>query len=237
MNAVRAQPSAIRGSATVSAWTLVSRVTGLGRGIVIGAVLGPTFLAHTFVATNTVPSLVFRALAGTVLRSVIVPSIVRTVATDGTDSAADLLGRLAGFLLLVMGAGVVPLLLGAPWIARLLTFGIDGTVSRDRFEHLAFVMLLVVAPQLMFYTIASLGAAAQQARGHFALAAAAPAVENIGVMATVATAGFIYTGRVETAVAPTSLAVMLSVGTTLSVALDRKSTRLNSSHVEISYAV
>lgn len=203
----------------MSAWTLISRVTGLGRVIVIGAVLGPTFLANTFVATNTVPSLVFLAIAGTVLGSVVVPSIVRTIATNGTRSGADLLGRLAGFLLLVMGAGVVPLLVGAPWIARLLTFGVADAATRDRFEHLAVVMLLVVAPQLMFYTLAGLGAAAQQARGHFALAAAAPAVENVGVMVTVAGVGMIYAGRVETPDASMALVIMLSLGTTLSVAL------------------
>ncbi|RDH77700.1 hypothetical protein DVS77_15145 [Mycolicibacterium moriokaense] len=218
-NMAQARASTPRASATVAAWTLVSRVTGLGRVIVIGAVLGPTFLANTFVATNTVPSLVFLAIAGTVLTSVVLPAIVRTTQTNGDRGAADLLGRLAGFLLLVTGAAVVPVLLGAPWIARLLTFGIADAAVRARFEHIAVVMLLVVAPQLMFYVIASLGAAAQQARGHFALAAAAPAVENVGVMATVACVGTIYAGRVETPDAAVDLAIVLSLGATLSVAL------------------
>ena len=83
----------------VSAWTLVSRTTGLGRVIVIGAVLGPTFLANTFVATNTIPNMAYFAIAGTVLSSLVVPAIVRIEAA-GTRSGADLLGRLAGFLLL-----------------------------------------------------------------------------------------------------------------------------------------
>src|SRR5436190_22336020 len=90
-----------RGSVVVSAWTLVSRVTGLGRVIVIGALLGPTFLANIFVTANTVPNIVYLAVAGTVLSSIVVPAIVRIEATAGRDRAADLLGRLAGFLLLV----------------------------------------------------------------------------------------------------------------------------------------
>lgn len=216
---IRTSPSAIRGSATVSAWTLVSRVTGLGRVISVGAVLGPTFLANAFVATNTVPALVFLAIAGTVLSSVIVPSIVRTIACDGTQGATELLGRLAGFLILLTSAAAVPLILMSPWIARLLTFGIDDAASRAQFEHLAAVMLIVVAPQLILYMVASLGAAAQQARGRFALAAAAPAVENIGVMTTVATAGWLYAGRIESAETAMSLAILLCSGTTLSVGL------------------
>ena len=51
----------------VSAWTLVSRTTGLGRVIVIGAVLGPTFLANTFVATNTIPNMAYFAIAEALL--------------------------------------------------------------------------------------------------------------------------------------------------------------------------
>ena len=67
----------------VSAWTLVSRTTGLGRAIVIGAVPGPTFLANTFVATNTIPNMAYFAIAGTVLSSVVVPAIVRIDAATG----------------------------------------------------------------------------------------------------------------------------------------------------------
>ena len=202
----------------VSAWTLVSRTTGLGRVIVIGAVLGPTFLANTFVATNTIPNMAYFAIAGTVLSSLVVPAIVRIEAA-GTRSAADLLGRLAGFLLLVSGAASVLLLLGSPLIARILTFGIADVATRSRAEHLTVVMLLFVIPQVAFYFIAFLGAAAQQARGHFALAAAAPAVENIGVIATVAVVGLTYGSGIDFNYAPVGLVIMLCLGSTLSVLL------------------
>ena len=216
---IQAPPIAVRSSATVSAWTLVSRITGAGRVIVIGAVLGPTFFANTFVATNTVPNLVYLSILGSVLGPVVVPAIVRTATETGTRGAADLLGRLAGFLLLVMGAASLAMLIGSPLIARLLTAGIADAAIRSRGKDLALVMLLFVAPQVMFYIIAALGAAAQQARGRFALANAAPAVENIGVMATVALTGLMYASRVEMDDAPLGLAIMLCVGSTLSVAL------------------
>lgn len=208
-----------RSSATVAAWTLVSRVTGLGRVVVIGAVLGPTFLANTFIATNTIPNLVYLAIAGTVLSSVVVPAIVRATAATGTRGAADLLGRLAGLLLLVTGAASALVLLGSPLIARLLTFGIADAETRSRAEYLVVVMVLFVTPQVVCYMIATLGAAAQQARGRFALAAAAPAVENVGVMATVGVVGLTYARSIEIDDAPLGLAILLCLGSTLSVAL------------------
>jgi peptidoglycan biosynthesis protein MviN/MurJ (putative lipid II flippase) len=211
--------SAVRTSATVGAWTLVSRITGLGRVIAIGAVLGPTFLANSFVATNTVPNVAYLAIAGTVLSAVVVPAIVRATAVSGLGGAADLLGRLARFLLVMTGAASALLLLLSPLIARLLTFGIADAATRNRAEQLTVVMLLFVIPQVVFYMIAALGAAAQQARGHFALAAAAPAVENIGVIATVGAVGLIYPHGVDMGDAPLGLPIVLCAGSTLAVAL------------------
>jgi peptidoglycan biosynthesis protein MviN/MurJ (putative lipid II flippase) len=218
-NEIQAQPSAVRGSATVSAWTLVSRVTGLARVIVLGAVLGPTFFANIFVATNTLPNVVYLSIAGTVLGGVVVPAIIRTTAANGADSAVDLLARVAGFLVRLTCAVAVLVLFGAPVIAWLLTLGIADAATRWRAEQFTVVMLLFVVPQIAFYIIATLGAAAQQARGRFALAAAAPAVENVGVMATVATAGLVYGRGLEMGEAPLGLAISLCVGSTLSVAL------------------
>ncbi|MFG1931590.1 lipid II flippase MurJ [Mycobacterium sp. NPDC048908] len=203
----------------MAAWTLVSRVTGCGRVVVIGAVFGPTFFANTFVATNTVPNIIYLSIVGSVLGSVVVPAIMRTTANCGNRSAGDLLGRLAGFLLVLMALASLVLVLGSPLIARLLTFGIADAATRDRAEDLTVVMLLFVAPQIMFYIIAALGAAAQQARGRFALAAAAPAVENVGVMATVVAVGLVYAPHVDMDNAPIGLPILLCLGSTLSVAL------------------
>ena len=137
------QSPQVRGSATVGAWTLVSRITGAGRVIVIGAVLGPTYFANTFVATNSVPNLIYISILGSVLGPVVVPAIVRTTTEAGTRGATELLGRLAGFLLLVMGLASVALLVCSPLIARLLTVGIAGDSARQRGEYIALVMLAV----------------------------------------------------------------------------------------------
>ncbi len=213
------QSPQVRGSATVGAWTLVSRITGAGRVIVIGAVLGPTYFANTFVATNSVPNLIYISILGSVLGPVVVPAIVRTTTEAGTRGATELLGRLAGFLLLVMGLASVALLVGSPLIARLLTVGIADDSARQRGEYIALVMLLFVAPQVLLYIIAALGAAAQQAKGRFALAAAAPAVENIGVMVTVAVGVTLYPPGVEIDHVAVGFAILLCIGSTLSVAL------------------
>mgnify|MGYP007112906898 CR=1 FL=1 len=62
---------------TVAVWTTVSRVTGMARVIVIGAVLGPTFFGNAYQLTNVLPNLVFYGfLAGSLLSSLLVPALV-----------------------------------------------------------------------------------------------------------------------------------------------------------------
>ena len=53
---------AVGDSLSVAVWTLVSRITGVLRGITVAAVLGATYLANTYQFTNSLPNLVFYGL-------------------------------------------------------------------------------------------------------------------------------------------------------------------------------
>src|SRR3954471_16368600 len=86
-------------SATAAAWPLGSRASGLLRVVVIGAVLGPTFLANTFLATNTVPNLTFAAVAGPVLGLVLVPSAVDALLKRGAAAGCLHVRRMSALLL------------------------------------------------------------------------------------------------------------------------------------------
>ena len=77
---------AARDTMTVAIWTMVSRVTGVARVIVIGAVLGPTFFGNSYQLTNVLPNLIFYGfLAGSLLSSLLVPALVRHI--DAGDGA------------------------------------------------------------------------------------------------------------------------------------------------------
>lgn len=207
-----------RDSATVSMWTLVSRATGLLRVVAIGAVLGPTFFANVFLSTNVVPNLIYSAVAGPVLGLVVVPAVVRVTRRHGAGHGRLLIGQLSSVLLL--GAGVTALLtvVVSPVLAWSLTLGVPDD-QRARMQLYAVLLLLFVAPQVPLYVLAALGAAAQQARGRFALAAAAPAMENIGLIAVMGVVAL--TERPGPAAGDVSLGlvVLLGVGATASVAL------------------
>jgi putative peptidoglycan lipid II flippase len=208
-----------RNSVTVAMWTLVSRATGLLRVVVIGAVLGPTYFANGFQAGYVVPNLVFTLIAGPVLAMVLVPSVVRAVSTGGAARAREVFGGVTGWLLAISAAVVALLMVFSPAVAWTLTFGIPDPVARARGLWLATLLVLLVAPQVLLYALLHLGMAAQQARGRFALAAAAPAAENVILILTVVLAGWYYgTGR-DVGQVPVDLVIALGVGSTAAVAL------------------
>ena len=70
------QPDLARSTATITVLTLLSRVTGVVRNVVVVAVLGVTFLGNTYQSANTVPNLLFELLAAGVLQAVLIPTLV-----------------------------------------------------------------------------------------------------------------------------------------------------------------
>jgi putative peptidoglycan lipid II flippase len=100
-------------SLTVALWTMVSRVTGVARIAVIGAVLGPTFFGNTYQFTNSLPNVIYYGfMAGTLFSSLLVPALVRHI-DDGNRRASE---RVAGGFL---GMTLAALLFVAPPLVML----------------------------------------------------------------------------------------------------------------------
>lgn len=205
-----------RASMTVAGWTVVSRVTGLVRVLVVGAALGPTYFANVFQAGYLLPNNVFQVMAGPVLGMVVVPSLVRAIAAGGKDRAVEVLGRIAGRMLAVASVGALALAVAAPLLAWTLVAAVPAQ-ERARAWTLCMVLVLFVAPQVVLYAIVALGVAAQQSRGRFALAAGAPTVESLGTIATVLITAAIFGGDHEVDSAPMAMMICLGIGNTASV--------------------
>lgn len=214
-----ARPSTARGSITVAAWTLISRITGLLRVVVIGAVLGPTFFANAFLSANTVPGLATTALAGPVLALVLVPTLVRSMTEHGMAASVRLLSRINGYMMFWSSITAGALTLASPLVALAVTAGVPDGDTRWRAWRLTILVLLFVGPQILCFVLATIGAAVQQARGRFALSSAAPALENVGLIATMAVVWVLYDSGLDVPDVPVSMVLVLSVGATLSVAL------------------
>src|SRR4051795_11303475 len=168
----------------VAGWTFFSRATGLLRVVVAGAILGPTFFANIFQATNTIPNLTYNLMAGSVLTSLIIPIVVAALDEEGIERARELLRHLVGLVIAGFIAAAAAVTLFSPVLVHLLTLGVHGSVASAAARRECWILLFLVLPQIFFYGLIAVGTAAQNARGKFVLAAAAPAVENIGTIVT-----------------------------------------------------
>jgi putative peptidoglycan lipid II flippase len=84
---------------------------------------------------------------------------------------------------------------------------------------LGIELALTLMPQIVLYGIVGTAVAVQQAHGRFALAAAAPAVENLGIIAVLSTSAVVFGTGVDIDAISTRQVMLLGLGTTAAVAV------------------
>src|SRR5580693_314181 len=183
-NAELATPEgAVGDSLSVAVWTVISRFTGVLRGVTIAAVLGVTYFANTYQFTNSLPNLIFYGLlAGSLFSSLLVPALVKHIDSGDKHAAERVAGGLMGVALLAMLA-VVPV--AAPLTPLLLKLGSLGSASAAAHGQAGAgaILVLLLLPQVPLYAFIGTSTAVMNAHRRFALAAAAPAIENLGTIA------------------------------------------------------
>jgi putative peptidoglycan lipid II flippase len=171
-----------RNSASMAVWTVVGRFTGFVRIMLIAAVLGPTFFGNLFQSVNLLPNIVYEFMAGNLIIALLVPPLVLRLDRGERDDLERLAGGFLGVMLLAFAAAAALAVAFGPIIVRALLLGVDDPDELARLVRLGWVLLALVAPQLLLYGVAGSGVAVQHAHGRYKLAAAAPALENIGLI-------------------------------------------------------
>ena len=177
-----AQPSLGRSSGLMAVASLVSRITGFLRQIVLVTVLTVGVVTDSYTVSNTLPLIVYELLLGGVLTSVMVPLLVRahTEDADGGEAFTRRLLTMAGLALLLATAAAM---LAAPLLTRLY-LGSENTGTAD--PQLATVLAYLLLPQIFFFGIGALLGAILNSRGAFGAFAWAPVLNNLVVLGVLA---------------------------------------------------
>jgi putative peptidoglycan lipid II flippase len=203
----------LRAAGTMAVATLVSRLTGLVRTMVLAAALGVLLVADAYNTANTLPNIVYELLLGGVLTSVVVPLLVHAQERD-RDGGTAYAQRLAtvGTAGLVVMTGLA--ILAAPLLTALL--GLDGNPDQYRLATWLARILLI---QIVFYGLGALAQAILNSRGVFGPPAWAPVLNNVVVIATgglfIAASG---PGDLTPATITSGQVWLLGIGTTLGIA-------------------
>lgn len=161
----------------------VSRVFGAVRVLVIGAVLGTTYLGNAFQGANQFSTVLFDLLAAGALSAVLVPTFVELLDAQHDHRAEEVAGGVLGAALVVLGGVTVVGLIAAPALARLLASGVDDPEIRAQQTELTTVLLRFFIPQLLLYAVGAVATGLLNAKRVFVAPAAAP-IANTVVMVT-----------------------------------------------------
>ena len=180
-----ASRSLLSSSAVMAAGTVVSRLSGFVRGILLAAALGVGLHADVFNIANTVPNMLYILLAGGVVNAVLVPQLVRSMRNDA-DGGEAYTNRIMTLAALFLGVVTVLLVVAAPLLMRL--FLDDQFYDPSRADQLASVVAFAryCLPQVFFYGMFVLVGQVLNSRGRFGPMMWAPIANNVVAVAVLA---------------------------------------------------
>jgi len=172
---------------TVGGFTLLSRLTGFLRDIMLAAILGAGPVADAFFVAFRLPNH-FRAIfAEGAFNAAFIPAYARIRTQSGAGSAAMFGDRIFTLLIATQTALLALALIFTPQVIELLAPGF----SREPHQFdLAVSLTRITFPYLLLITLVTLWGGILNALHRFAAAAAAPILLNLSMMATLALAAF-----------------------------------------------
>ena len=169
---------------SMASGTLVSRLTGLFRVLVLAWVLGFTPIADAFNLANTVPNMLFDLVLGGVAGATFIPVFVERLALDGERRAWKSISSVITGALGVLAAASLLAWFCAPWIIEGFTVfhhtssAASATVLAQQ-RAVATELLRWFVPQIFFYGVIGIATALLNIRNRFGVGSWVPVANNL----------------------------------------------------------
>jgi len=170
---------------TVGSWTMLSRIAGLIREVMIGAFLGAGPVADAFIAAFALPNMFRRFFAEGAFNMAFVPMFAKKLEAgeNPLGFAKDAFSVMATLLLIL----TLLAQLAMPALVLAMNSGFYGDARFD----MAVFFGRICFPYVFFISLAALLSGVLNAAGRFAAAAAAPVLLNIILISTMASAYYL----------------------------------------------
>src|SRR2546421_1260988 len=170
---------------TVGGYTLLSRLTGFARDIMLAAILGAGPVADAFFVALRLPNH-FRAIfAEGAFNAAFVPAYAHVNGQRGAQSARVFADRV---VTLLFAAQIVLLVVAWLFMPQVIAILAPGFVDDPARGELAIALTRITFPYLLLITLVTLYGGMLNVMHRFASAAAAPIFLNLSMMATLALA-------------------------------------------------
>ena len=172
--------SLFKSVSTVSALTLVSRITGLVRELLIASTFGASALTDAFNVAFRIPNLFRRLFAEGAFSQAFVPVLAASKTQNGDEQTKLLIGRVATLLswalLLTCAIGVA----AAPFLVYAMASGLK---QDPRGFEAAVFMTRWMFPYIAFMSLVALSSGVLNTWQRFAVPAATPVLLNVAMIA------------------------------------------------------
>ncbi|GAB2186368.1 murein biosynthesis integral membrane protein MurJ [Roseibium sp. LAB1] len=198
--------SLVRNFATVGSATLLSRLLGFVRDVLLAAVVGAGPVADAFVVAFRLPNLFRRLFAEGAFNSAFIPLFGRTVEEEGDAGAKRFAGEIGAALLFCLLVLTAFAQIFMPLVVWALA---PGFVEDPTKYDLTVLMSRIAFPYLIFMSMLAFIGGILNTYQRFAAAAFAPVMLNVVMSAVLG--GVLYLGIKD----DTALGIILAIGVTV----------------------
>lgn len=174
----------LKSSAVVSLMTMLSRVLGLMRDVVVANFVGATYAADAFFVAFKVPNFMRRLFAEGAFSQAFVPVLSEYRETRSFDAVKHLIDRVAGVLggTLIVFTGIA--VVGAPVLTALFAPGFY-VMDDPRKYQLTVEMIRITFPYLLLISLTGFCGAVLNSYSRFAVPAFTPVLLNLSLITAV----------------------------------------------------
>lgn len=160
--------------------TLLSRISGLARDVVIGRLFGAGFATDAFFMAFTLPNLLRRFFAEGSLTAAYVPIYSEVYQREGRQEAIRVGNICFTVLFAVMALVTLFGIIGSPWLVRAIGYGFAETQGK---LLLTDILNRIMFPYIFFVSLLALLTGSLNVLGHYFLPALSPVMLNLAMVA------------------------------------------------------
>lgn len=168
--------SLIKSTLTVGSFTLLSRITGFVRDVIMANLLGASWLSDAFFVAFKLPNFFRRLFAEGAFNAAFIPSFASVLTEDGRQRAVDFAGEVMSVLFVVLLLLNAIFIVFMPWITPLFAPGFADSPEK---LNLTVVLSQITFPYILFISLVSLLGGVLNSLGKFAAPAASPILLNL----------------------------------------------------------
>ncbi|MDA8388167.1 MAG: murein biosynthesis integral membrane protein MurJ [Nitrospiraceae bacterium] len=171
-----------RAAGVMSVATLISRLLGFARDMVLAFYMGATGLSDAFYVSFRIPNLLRGIFAEGTMASAFIPVLSEYQLKEGDRGASDLVKAVFTAILVVVGAICLLGIVFAPLIAKAIA---PGFIAHPEKFRLTVLLTRIMFPFLLFVSLGALSMGVLNVKGIFFVPALSSAVINLTIMITV----------------------------------------------------